>query len=100
MACSVPLLPKGGPDTSAPTPRDLKTLVNQVGALHREWQDEFPLSHLACYVLFQRDCEDVRKALLSNEDIEFLSRIIGQDWRGIIAALHFGKPSRWHDSYS
>ncbi|MDE2886530.1 MAG: P-loop NTPase fold protein [Chloroflexota bacterium] len=83
---------KGGPDTSAPTPRDLKTLVNQVGALHREWQDEFPLSHLACYVLFQRDCEDVRKALLSNEDIDLLSRIIGHDWRGIIAALHFGKP--------
>ena len=83
---------KGGPDTSAPTPRDLKTLVNQVGALHREWQDEFPLSHLACYVLFQRDCEDVRKALLSNDNIEFLSRIIGQDWRGIIAALHFGMP--------
>ena len=83
---------KGGPDTSAPTPRDLKTLVNQVGALHREWQDEFPLSHLACYVLFQRDCEDVREALLSSDDIEFLCRIIGQDWRGIIAALHFGKP--------
>lgn len=83
---------KGGPDTSAPTPRDLKTLVNQVGALHREWQDEFPLSYLACYVLFQRDCEDVRKALLSTEDIELLSRIIGHDWRGIIAALHFGKP--------
>ena len=83
---------KGGPDTSAPTPRDLKTLVNQVGALHREWQDEFPLSHLACYVLFQRDCEDVRKTLLSSDDIEFLSKIIGQDWRGIIAALHFGMP--------
>ena len=83
---------KGGPDTSAPTPRDLKTLVNQVGALHREWQDEFPLSHLACYVLFQRDCKDMRKALLSNEDIELLRRIIGHDWRGIIAALHFGKP--------
>ena len=83
---------KGGPDTSAPTPRDLKTLVNQVGALHREWQDEVPLSHLACYVLFQRDCEDVRKALLSNNDVEFLTRIIGKDWRGIISALHFGMP--------
>ena len=72
----------GGPDTSAPTPRDLKTLVNQVGALHREWQDKFPLSHLASYVLFQRDCKDVRNALLSNEDIELLRRIIGHDWRG------------------
>ena len=81
---------KGGPETSAPTPRDLKTFVNQIGALHREWQDEFQLSHLACYVLFQRDCKDVRKALLSDDDFGFLSRNIGQEWRGIIAALHFG----------
>ena len=49
----------GGLETSAPTPRGLKTFVNQIGALHREWQDEFPLSHLACYVLFQGDGKDV-----------------------------------------
>ena len=82
----------GGLETSAPTPRGLKTFVNQIGALHREWQDEFPLSHLACYVLFQGDGTDVRKALLSNDDSELLSRSIGQEWRGIIAALHFGVP--------
>ena len=82
----------GGLETSAPTPRGLKTFVNQIGALHREWQDEFPLSHLACYVLFQGDCKDVRKALLSNDDSELLSRSIGQEWRGVIAALHFGVP--------
>ena len=82
----------GGLETSAPTPRGLKTFVNQIGALHREWQDEFPLSHLACYVLFQGDCKDVRKTLLSNDDCELLSRNIGQEWRGIIAALHFGVP--------
>ena len=80
----------GGLEKSAPTPRDLKTFVNQIGALHREWQDEFPLSHLACYVLFQRDCDDVREALLSNADFELLRRNIGQEWRGIVAALHFG----------
>ena len=77
---------------SEPTPRSLKTFVNQIGALHREWQDEFPLSHLACYVLFQKDYKDVREALLSNKDFELLSRNIGQEWRGIIAALHFGVP--------
>ena len=84
--------PSGGLETSAPTPRELKGFVNQIGALHREWQDEFPLSHLACYVLFQRDCKDVRKALLSGNDFELLSRNIGQEWRGTIAALHFGVP--------
>ena len=82
----------GGLETSAPTPRGLKTFVNQIGALHREWQDEFPLSHLACYVLFQGDGKDVRKVLLSNDDFELLSQSIGQEWRGVIAALHFGVP--------
>ena len=74
--------------------------VNQIGALHREWQDQFPLSHLACYVLFQKDQKDVREALLSNSDFELLSRNIGQDWRGVIAALHFGVPVRRHASFS
>ena len=83
---------RGGLERSAPTPRQLKMFVNQIGALHREWQDQFPLSHLACYVLFQTDQKDVREALLSNSDFELLSGSIGRDWRGVIAALHFGVP--------
>ena len=83
---------RGGLERSAPTPRQLKMFVNQIGALHREWQDQFPLSHLACYVLFQTDQKDVREALLSNSDFELLSESIGRDWRGVIAALHFGVP--------
>ena len=83
---------KGGLETSAPTPRDLKIFVNQIGALHREWQDAFPLSHLACYVLLQKDGANVRKILHSNEDQNFLTRNIGTQWREIIAALHFGVP--------
>ena len=82
----------GGLERSVPTPRDLKIFVNQLGALHREWQDEFLLSDFACYVLFQRDCKDVPKALLSNNDFGFLSRNVGQEWRGVTAALHFGVP--------
>ena len=34
----------------------------------------------------------MREALLSNNDFELLTRNIGQEWRGIIAALHFGVP--------
>ena len=79
-------------ERSAPTPRDLKTFVNQIGALHREWQDEFPLSDLACYVLFHRDCKDVPRTLLSSDDYGFLSRNMGEEWRGVTAALHFGVP--------
>ncbi len=82
----------GGLEAFAPTPRSLKIFVNQIGSLHREWQDEFPLSHLACYVLFQKKCDDVQGALVSNDEYEFLRQNIGQEWRGTIAALHFGKP--------
>ena len=81
---------KGGLETSAPTPRDLKIFVNQIGALHREWQDEFPLSYLACYVLLQKDDENVHSSLLSTEEMPFLSQNIGKQWREVIGALHFG----------
>ena len=80
----------GGLETSAPTPRGLKTLVNQIGALHREWQDEFPLSHLACYVLFQGDGKDVRKALLSNDDSELLRSL---SHKALPLDLHYARQS-------
>ena len=85
---------KGGLETSAPTPRELKIFVNQIGALHREWREEFPLSHLACYVLLQKDAVSVYDVLHSNEDQKFLTRNIGAQWREIIAALYFGVPAQ------
>ena len=81
---------KGGLETSAPTPRDLKIFVNQIGALHRQWEDEYPLSYLACYVLFQKDAGNMRDVLLSRGEPEFLRRNIGRQWREVISALHFG----------
>ncbi len=81
---------KGGLETSAPTPRDLKIFINQIGSLHRERHDEFPLSHLACHVLLQRDGTNVRECLLSSDDLDFPKRIIGNQWRETIAALHYG----------
>lgn len=83
---------KGGLETSAPTPRDLKIFVNQIGALHRKWHDTFTLAHYACYSLLQKDNERVHKILLDNDDRGFLNRIIGNDWRETMAALHFGVP--------
>jgi hypothetical protein len=49
----------------APTPRELKLYVNQIGAIHRQWQDVFPIEHVAYYVILRRMQEDVRKALLN-----------------------------------
>ena len=83
---------RGGLETSAPTPRDLKILVNQIGALHRKWEDTFNLTDYACYSMLQKDNEDVHRKLLANENPGFLARIIGPEWREIIAALHFGVP--------
>ena len=40
-------------DWVAPTPRQMKLFVNQIGALHRQWQHEIPLADLAYYVLLQ-----------------------------------------------
>ena len=84
----------GGLEKSSPTPRDLKIFVNQIGALHRAWQDEFPLSYLACYVLVQNqnDVKSIHDALLSEDELEIPKRFIGEQWREVFAALHFGAP--------
>ena len=84
---------KGGLEKSAPSPRDLKIFVNQIGALHRARQDEFPLSHLACYALLQKDRVNVHDALLSDGDLAFAARIIGEEWREVIGAIHYGVPT-------
>jgi hypothetical protein len=33
-----------------PTPRQIKVFVNRIGAIHRQWDDTIPLSHIAYYV--------------------------------------------------
>jgi len=50
-----------------PTPRGLKLCVNQIGTLHRQWQHEFPLAHLACYAALQRLSHDLRIDLLAGK---------------------------------
>ncbi len=43
-----------GENETSPTPRDLKLYVNQIGALHRQWGDEFSFAILSYYVLQRR----------------------------------------------
>ena len=38
----------------APTPREVILFVNQIGVLHRQWRDVYPLDHMAYYVLLRR----------------------------------------------
>lgn len=42
-----------------PTPRELKLYVNQVGAIHRQWHDEFPIGHIAYYVIQGRNHQSI-----------------------------------------
>lgn len=78
---------------SAPTPRELKMIVNQLGALHRQRQDSIPLVDMAYYVLLRRRNCDVVKGLRS-DDLPALDRrgLLSADARDNLAALAFGVP--------
>jgi hypothetical protein len=44
-----------------PTPRDMKLFINQIGAIHRQWNtDSIPLAHIAYYVLLQRKNDGIK----------------------------------------
>jgi hypothetical protein len=73
-----------------PTPRELKLYVNQIGAIHRQWQDAFPLSHVAYYVLLKRRGENVIEGLLAGEYKENqLEAFFGSDLIDNLSALVF-----------
>ncbi len=75
------------------TPRQLKLYVNQIGSIHRQWKDEFHLSHMAYYVLLRRMnypvVDMVLKGLLPTPDVEAL---IAPDATDHLAALAFNTP--------
>jgi len=75
-----------------PTPRDLKVFVNQLGALHRQWGDQFPLPVMAHYAAVRRygDEKDIPLLLFSNEFPDpKISALVGPDIRDYFAALWF-----------
>lgn len=49
-----------------PTPRELILYVNQIGSLHRQWQDKFPLPHYGYYVLRRRAGDDIIAEIRKN----------------------------------
>src|SRR5690606_13417493 len=55
-----------------PTPRELIVFVNQIGAIHRQWLDEFPIEHVAYFVLERRKnarlIESLRKGIVPRPD--------------------------------
>jgi len=73
-----------------PTPRDLKLFVNQIGAVHRQWGDRFPLPHVAYYaILFMKRpsvLNYLRQRPLPDQKIE---RLLGENVIETLAALAF-----------
>jgi KAP family P-loop domain len=81
---------KGLVSREAPTPRQLKQFVNQIGAVRRQ-RDDVELLHIAYYVLLRRDSVDVRTKLVNGElpDGKLL-HLFNSEVRDDLAALHFG----------
>ena len=78
------------------TPRDLKLFVNNLGALHRQWQDEIPLSMQSLYILFREKIErNPRKFLTTQDSIPKPVRLLLEEsmgemrWAQYLGALHF-----------
>ena len=75
----------------SPTPRDLKLFVNQLGAIHRQWNDKFPLPQIAFYVLLRRGENKNIDVSLLNDNIKKLTPevLMGQDVYVNLAALYY-----------
>lgn len=73
----------------APTPREVKLYVNQIGVIHRQWQHEFPIGHIAYYVILCRSHENIRRGLcmrkLPDRNIEVvLPPKLGENLAGLV----------------
>ncbi len=82
------------PGALSPTPRELKLFVNQVGSLHRQWQDTIPLPDLAYSVLLQRDGESITFETIGQFPAPRELGLVSMDAREHLAALAYGVPGK------
>lgn len=74
----------------SPTPRELKQYVNQIGVIHRQWKDSFPLPHIGFYVLLRRARRNVIQELLTDKFREpHLLAVLGSELVDNLTALAF-----------
>jgi len=78
--------------TPSPTPRELKLFVNQVGSLHRQWQDEIPMPDLAYHALLQRDKVVVTSESIGQFPAPSEAGLVSARVREHLAALAYGVP--------
>lgn len=86
----------GKHEVSKATPRELVSLVNRIGAIHRQWCSIIPLSHISFYACRRFLCPDeqidqelIRKGEFPPAEILLL---LGEDIRDNLAALWFNVP--------
>ncbi|MEQ4487575.1 MAG: P-loop NTPase fold protein [Dehalococcoides mccartyi] len=72
-----------------PTPRDLILYINQIGVIHRQWQHEFPISHVAYYSILRRDSINIRKSLLTRNISPIMIDICPPNLLASLAGLYF-----------
>ena len=73
-----------------PTIRELKVYVNQISAIHLQWEDAFPLSHVAYYVRLNREQVKIVAGLVNGNYPEPAYKdILGDGARDTLAALSY-----------
>lgn len=87
-------------ENRTPTPREIKLLANQIGALHRQHGDSVLLAHMAYYVLLTRrrsdkntsinDKDILRKIILREIPEESVAGLVGEEVGNSLAVLIFG----------
>ncbi|MFZ7133369.1 MAG: P-loop NTPase fold protein [Eubacteriales bacterium] len=78
-----------------PTPRELKLYINQIGAIHRQWQDHhFPIGHIAYYIILRRNSTNIRTELINkNIPEKKFEEILPPNLKNSIAGLYFNVKS-------
>lgn len=78
----------------SPTPRELKVFVNQIGAIHRQWLHQFPISHVAYFVLSLRAGVSLTQKLLATDYPDTSAQgLLGEGLRASLAGLAFNVQS-------
>lgn len=79
-----------------PSPRSLKLFVNQIGTVHRQWGDEFPLTHVAYFVLTCHDRASFVKSLTSGQlPHRDALTLLSKSLRMSLAGLAFNLPPQF-----
>jgi hypothetical protein len=78
----------------SPTIRELKTFVNELGSLHRQYQHRVPIAHQACFVLLRQHLKDSAPQPMD------IARKVAQDYDSLPVPtfLKEGQPNPIFDS--